>query len=49
MLLEAVVVGIVILNVYLLFLWRDLDKKMDFILNSLEIVTEEDDDEVRNI
>jgi hypothetical protein len=49
MLLEAVVVGIVILNVYLLFLWRDLDKKMDFILNSLEIVTEEDDDEVRNV
>lgn len=48
MLLEAVVVGIVILNVYLLFLWRDLDKKMDFILNSLEIVTE-DDDEERNI
>lgn len=48
MLLEAVVVGIVILNVYLLFLWRDLDKKMDFLLNSLEIVTE-DEDEERNV
>ena len=49
MILEAVVIGLVILNIYLLFLWRDLDKKMDFLLNNIEIVEDDEENEDRSI